>query len=62
MVVLVLNLPVLAMNVELGAQVLADLAPGIDGFLLLVEVATATGRTVFLDVQSATGIRDYMMM
>jgi len=42
--VLVLDLPVFAMDVELGALVLADLTPGIDGFLLLVEVAAATGR------------------
>jgi hypothetical protein len=41
--------------------VLADLAPGIDGILLLVEVAAATGRTVFLDVPAAIGVRDYMM-
>ena len=54
MAVLVLDLPVLAVDVELGALVLADLTPGIDGFLLLVEVAAATGRTVFLDVPVST--------
>ena len=46
MAVLVLDLPVLAVNVEFGALVLADLAPGIDGILLL-EVAAASGRFVF---------------
>jgi len=59
--VLILDLPVLAVDVELGALVLADLAPGINGILLLVEVAAATGRTVFLDVPAASGVRDYMM-
>ncbi|WP_235269773.1 hypothetical protein [Geoalkalibacter subterraneus] len=38
----VLDLPILAVDVELGALVLADLAPGINGLLLLVEVAAAT--------------------
>jgi len=42
-------------DVELGALVLADLAPGIDGILLLVEVAAATGRAVFLDVPASIG-------
>ena len=31
------------------------------GILLLVEVATATGRIVFLDVPAAIGVGDYMM-
>lgn len=53
MAVLVLDLPVLAVDVELGALVLADLAPGIDGILLPVEVTAATGRAVFLDVPAA---------
>ena len=61
MAVLILDLPVLAMDVELGALVLADLTLGIDGFLLLVEVAAATGRAVFLDVPATIGVRDYMM-
>ena len=39
MAVLILDLPVLAVDVKLGALVLADLAPGINGLLLLVEVA-----------------------
>jgi len=47
--VLVLDLPVLAVDVELGALVLADITPRIDGFLLLVEVAADTGRAVILD-------------
>ena len=59
--VLILDLPVLAVDVELGALVLADLAPGINGLLLLIEVAAATGRTVFLDVPATIGVRDYMM-
>ena len=61
MAVLVLDLPVLAMDVELGALVLADLAPGIDGILLLVEVAAATGRAVFLDIPTAVGVGHNMM-
>ena len=56
MAVLVLDLPVLAVDVELGALVLADLAPGIDGILLLVEMAAAAGRAVFLDVPAAIGV------
>jgi hypothetical protein len=59
--VFVLDLPVFAVDMELGALVLADLAPGINGILLLVEVAAATGRTVFFDVPPAIGVRDYMM-
>jgi hypothetical protein len=62
--VLVLDLPVLTVDIELGALVLADLAPGIDGIdgiLLLVEVAAATGRAVFLDVQASIGFPNYMM-
>ncbi|AOY57432.1 conserved uncharacterized protein [Desulfococcus multivorans] len=61
MAVLVLDFPVLSVDVELRALVLADLAPGINGLLLLIEVAAATGRTVFLDVPAAIGVRDYMM-
>ena len=61
MAVLVLDLPVLAVNVELGVLVLADLAPGIDSILLLVEVAAATGRAVFLDVPAAIGVGHNMM-
>ena len=61
MAVLVLDLPVFAMDVELGALVLADLTPGIDGFLLLVEVAAATGRAVFLDVPAAVSVGHDMM-
>ena len=61
MAVLVLDLPVLAVDVELGTLILADLAPGIDGILLLVEVAAATGRAVLLDVPSAIGAGDYMV-
>ena len=34
---------------------------GINGLLLLIEVAATTGRTVFLDVPAAIGVRDYMM-
>ena len=49
------------MDVELGALVLADLAPGIDGILFLVEVAAATGRSVFFDVPSAVGVGYNMM-
>lgn len=59
--VLVLDLSILAVDVELGALVLADLPPGIDGILLLVKVAAATGCAVFLDVPAAIGIWDYMM-
>ncbi len=61
MAVLVLDLPVLAVDVELGALVLADLAPGIDGILLLVEMAAATGCAVFLNIPAAGGVGDYMM-
>ena len=61
MAVLVLDLPILAVDVELGALVLADLAPGIDGILLLVEVAAATGRAVLLDVPAAVGVGYNMM-
>ena len=43
MAVLILNLPVLAMDEELGDLVLANLASGIDGILLFVEL-TATTR------------------
>ena len=61
MAVLVLDLPVLAVDVELGALVLADLAPGIDGFLLLIEVAAATGRAIFFDIPTAVGVGHDMM-
>lgn len=61
MAVLVLDLPILAVDVELGALVLADLAPGIDGILLLVEVAVAAGRAVFLYVPSAVCVGHDMM-
>ena len=61
MAVLVLDLPVLAVDAELGTLVLADLAPGINGILLLVEVAAAAGRAVFLDVPAAVGIGHDMM-
>ena len=50
-----------AVDVELGALVLADLAPGIDGILLLVEMAAAAGRAVFLDVPAAVGVGHNMM-
>ncbi len=56
MTVLILDLPVLAIDVELGTLVLADLAPGINGILLLVEMAAATGRSVFLNVPTASGV------
>ena len=46
MAVFVLDLSILALDVELGDLVLADLAPGINGILLLVEVAAAAGRIV----------------
>lgn len=52
MVVLVLGFSVLAMDVELGASVLADVAPGIDAILLLVEMAAGTGRAVFLAIMA----------
>jgi len=59
--VLVLDLPVLVVDVELGALVLADLTPGIDCILLPVEVAAATGRAVFLDVPTAVSVGHNMM-
>jgi len=59
--VLVLDLPVLAMDVELGALVLADLAPGIDGFLLFIEVAAATGRSIFFYIPTAARVGHDMM-
>ncbi len=52
MAVFVLNLPVLAMDEELGALVLANLASGIDGILLFVEMTSTTRRAVILDVPS----------
>lgn len=61
MAVLVLDLPVLAVDVELGTLVLADLAPGINGIPLLVEVSAATGCAVFLNISTTIGVRDYMM-
>jgi len=59
--VLVLDLPILAVDVELGALVLADLAPGIDSILLLVEVAAATSRAVLFDVPPTVAVGYYMM-
>jgi len=59
--VLVLDLPVLAVDVELSALVLADLAPGVDGILFFVEVAAATGRAVFLDVPPSVAVGQYTM-
>jgi len=50
MAVLVLSLPVLAMDEELGALVLTNLASGIDGILLVVEVTATTRSPTFLDV------------
>ena len=61
MTVLVLDLPILAVDVELGALVLADLAPGIDSILLLVEVAAATSRAVLFDVPPTVAVGYYMM-
>ena len=40
MAVLILDLPFLAVDVEFGALVLADLAPGIDGIPLLAAAVT----------------------
>lgn len=53
MAVLVLNLPVLAMNEELGALVLTNLASGIDGILLCVEVTATTRCPDFLNVPAS---------
>lgn len=61
MTVLVLDLSVLAVNVELGALVLADLASSINGILLLFEMAAATARIAFLDVPPTVGVGNYMM-
>ena len=61
MAVLVLDLSVLAVDVELGALVLADFAPGIDGILLLVKVTAATGRAIFLNVLAAVSVGHDMM-
>ena len=61
MAVLVLDLSVLAVDVELGALVLADFTPGIDGILLPVEVTAATGRAIFLNVPAAVGVGHDMM-
>jgi hypothetical protein len=47
MAVLVLSLPVLAMDEELGSLVLTNLAPGIDGILLFVDVTATTRSAVF---------------
>jgi hypothetical protein len=44
------------MDVELGALVLADLTPGIDGFLLHIEVAAAMGRSIFLTSQQPSAL------
>ena len=51
MAVFSLNLSILPMDNKLST--LADLAPGIDGILLLVEVAATSGRSVFLDIPAA---------
>jgi len=59
--VLILDLPVLAVDVEFDALVLADLATGIDGILLLVEVAAATSRAVFFDIPTAVSVGHDMM-
>ncbi len=59
--VLILDLPVLAVDVEFGALVLADLAPGIDGIPLLAKVATATSRAVFFDIPNAVSVGHDMM-
>lgn len=60
MAVLVLDLPVLAMDVEPSALVLAAFASGIDGILLLVKVAAATGRAVFIGIPAAVGVEHTM--
>ena len=61
MAVLVLNLPVLAVDLKFGALVLADLATGVDGILLLVEVAATSACAVFLDVPAAFAVVYYAM-
>ena len=52
---------IVAVDVELSALVLTDLAPGIDGILLLIEMATATSHAVLLDVPTTVGVGHYMM-
>ena len=59
--VFVLDFPVLAVDVEFGALVLAYLAPGINRILLLVEVAAATSRAVFFDIPTAVSAGYDMM-
>jgi len=58
---LAVDLPILAVNVELGALVLADLATSVDGILFVVEVAAATARTVLFDVPSTVSVEYYAM-
>jgi hypothetical protein len=53
MAVLVLNLPVLAMDEELGALVLANLGSGIYGILSFVEVTATTRCLSILTSQPA---------
>lgn len=53
MAVLVLNLPVLAVDEKLGALVLTNLASGIDGILLFVEVTATTRSPAFFDVPAS---------
>ncbi len=56
MAALVLDIPVLAVDVELGALVLADFTPGIDGIPLPVEVTAAASCAVFIDILTAIGV------
>ena len=54
--ILTLNLTVLAVNDELCALILADLAPGINGILLLFEMnAAAVSATLTSHPPSAFG-------
>jgi hypothetical protein len=53
MAVLVLNLPVLAMDEELGALALANFASGIDGIQIFVEVSSTTRSAAFLNVPAS---------
>jgi hypothetical protein len=59
--IFVLDLPVLAVDVEFGALILAYRAPGIDRILLLVEVAATTSRAVFFDIPTAVSVGYDMM-
>lgn len=56
MTVLASYLPVLVVDDKLGALVLANLAPGINGVLLLVEVTAAAVRSVSLDIPPPFGL------